>query len=62
MLISTLHDSQGGSVVVLPDGGYGNRWARHHDELQRVTTDLLQQEPRRVDDVWLWDVRGLPVR
>jgi hypothetical protein len=44
----------GGNVVVLPDGGYGNRWARHHDDLKRVTTDLLQQEPERVDDVWLW--------
>jgi len=44
----------GGNVVVLPDGGYGNRWARHHDDLKRVTTDLLQEEPERVDDVWLW--------
>jgi hypothetical protein len=45
----------GGNVVVLPDGGYGNRWAPRHDVLLQLLTELFGQ-PTRVDDVWLWQV------
>jgi hypothetical protein len=43
----------GGNVLVLPQGGYGNRWSKNHDVLLQVTTELFGQ-PTRVDDVWLW--------
>lgn len=46
----------GGSVVVLPDGGYGNRWSRRHDLLLKLLTELFGA-PSRVDDVWLWRVQ-----
>ena len=39
-------------AVVLPDG------QQNHDKLLAVVTDLLGPG-RRVDDVWLWDVRAL---
>ncbi|WP_205862485.1 DUF2079 domain-containing protein [Planosporangium thailandense] len=45
----------GGSVVVLPDGGYGNRWSHRHDLLLKLLTELFGA-PSRVDDVWLWRV------
>jgi hypothetical protein len=45
----------GGNVVVLPDGGYGNRWSRRHDLLLQILTELFGP-PARVDDVWLWRV------
>jgi hypothetical protein len=45
----------GGNVVVLPDGGYGNRWSRRHDLLLQILTELFGP-PVRVDDVWLWHV------
>jgi len=32
---------------------------RNADALRRVTTDLVGVEPRQVDGVWIWDVRGL---
>ena len=38
-------------AVVLPDRG-----ARRHDDL-KVVLDVLYGPGRRVDDVWLWDVR-----
>ncbi len=43
------------SVVVLSDGGQGSRWTPHRELLLRITTELLGP-PRRVDDVWLWQV------
>ncbi len=43
------------SVVVLSDGGRGSRWTDRHDLLLRLTTELLGP-PKRVDDVWLWQV------
>ncbi|GIG72603.1 glycosyl transferase [Planosporangium flavigriseum] len=46
----------GGNVIVLPDGGYGNRWNRRHGLLLELLTELFG-EPTRVDDVWLWQVR-----
>jgi hypothetical protein len=45
------------SVVVLPDGGTGNRWHRNHAVLLRTLVALFG-EGRRVDDVWLWTVPG----
>jgi hypothetical protein len=33
--------------------------AAQHEGLLRETVDALLGPPRRVDDVWLWDVRGL---
>jgi hypothetical protein len=45
----------GGDVVVLPDGGYGNRWSQRHDLLLQILTELFGS-PTRVDDVWLWHV------
>lgn len=45
-----------GRIVVLPDGGTGNRWTRHHDELLRVLTAMLGPGAR-VDDVYVWRVQ-----
>jgi hypothetical protein len=45
----------GGNVVVLPDGGTGNRWHTNHDALLVAVTDLFGPGIR-VDDVWLWRV------
>jgi hypothetical protein len=45
----------GGNVVVLPDGGYGNRWSSRHGLLLQILTELFGS-PTRVDDVWLWRV------
>jgi hypothetical protein len=45
-----------GSVVVLPDGGTGNRWHEHHDDLLHLLTVMLGPG-QRVDDVWLWKVK-----
>ena len=42
-------------VVVLSDGGPGSTWTKRHDVLLRVATELFGP-PRRVDDVWLWQV------
>jgi hypothetical protein len=44
-----------GDVVVLPDGGTGNRWTKHHDELLNLFTVMLGPGDR-VDDVYLWRV------
>jgi hypothetical protein len=44
-----------GDVVVLPDGGTGNRWTKHHDELLNLFTVMLGPGTR-VDDVYLWRV------
>jgi len=43
------------SVVVLPDGGTGNRWHSHHDALL-ATLEALFGPGTRIDDVWLWQV------
>jgi hypothetical protein len=45
----------GGDVVVLPDGGYGNRWSPRHGLILQILTELFGS-PTRVDDVWLWRV------
>ncbi|NJC83438.1 glycosyltransferase 87 family protein [Planosporangium mesophilum] len=46
----------GGRVVVMPAGaGQGTRWARNHDLVLELATELYGQ-PTRVDDVWLWRV------
>jgi hypothetical protein len=42
-------------LVVLGDGGTGNRWGAHHDALL-VTVTALLGPGSRVDDVWLWRV------
>jgi hypothetical protein len=42
-------------VVVLSDGGRGSRWTGNRELLLRITTDLLGP-PKRVDDVWLWEM------
>jgi hypothetical protein len=44
-----------GSVIVLSDGGAGSRWSANKEKLLQVSTQLFGT-PRRVDDVWLWQV------
>jgi hypothetical protein len=42
-------------VIVMSDPGAGGRWADNADTLRKVATELFGT-PRRVDDVWLWQV------
>jgi hypothetical protein len=42
-------------LIVLSDGGQGSRWTDRRGILLRVCTELFGP-PRRVDDVWLWQV------
>ena len=44
-----------GSVIVLSDGGQGNRWQQNRELLLSVATQLFGP-PQRVEDVWIWRV------
>jgi hypothetical protein len=44
-----------GNVIVLSDGGQGSRWTVNRVLLLRLSTELFGP-PKRVDDVWLWQL------